>query len=79
MDDLETQTKFARSLELPFPLLADPEGKIARAYGVAGDGYAKRVTFIIDTDGRVLEVLEGPNALDPTAALAAAKKAGDEV
>ena len=78
MDDLETQTKFAESLGLPFPLLADPEGKVARAYGVAGDGYAKRVTFVIDTDGRLLEVLEGPDALDPTAAFAAAKKTKDQ-
>ena len=35
MGNLETQTKFAESHNLPFPLLADPEGVAAKAYGVA--------------------------------------------
>ncbi len=30
-DDLETQKKFAASLRLPFPLLADPDGSVAKA------------------------------------------------
>ena len=71
MDDLETQKKFAEGLKLPFPLLADPDGKVARAYGVAGDGYARRVTFVISGGGKVLRVMEGPEALDPAGAAAA--------
>src|SRR6185436_18770236 len=47
MDNVETQTKFADSLKTPFPLLADPEGKVARANGVYNEaGYANRVTFV---------------------------------
>jgi len=71
MDDLETQTKFAESLKLPFPLLADPEGKAAAAYGVKGEGYANRVTFVIGKDGKVVDVMEGKDAVDPTGALSA--------
>ena len=71
MDDLTTQKKFAESLKLPFPLLADPDAKIARAYGVAGEGYAKRVTFVISSSGKVLKVFEGGEALDPAGAVAA--------
>ena len=72
MDDLETQKKFAESLKLPFPLLADPDGKVASAYGVkASEGYAKRVTFVIGKDGKVIRVMEGKDALDPAGALAA--------
>lgn len=71
MDDLETQTRFAESLELPFPLLADPKGEAARAYGVAAENYAKRVTFVIDPEGVIQAVFEGAEALDPAGALGA--------
>ncbi len=71
MDDLATQTRFAESLKLPFPLAADPKGDASAAYGVKGDGYADRVTFVIDGKGKVEKVLEGKDALDPNPALTA--------
>jgi peroxiredoxin Q/BCP len=71
MDTLETQTKFAESLNTGFPLLADPDGAVAAAYGVKGEGYANRVTFVIGKDGKVSAVFEGKDALDPAGALAA--------
>jgi peroxiredoxin Q/BCP len=75
-DNLETQTKFAESLTLPFPLLADPEQVAAKAYGVANPaGYANRVTFVIGKDGKVTSVIEGKDAIDPTATLSACKPA----
>ena len=75
-DNLETQTKFAESLTLPFPLLADPEGVAAKAYGVANPaGYANRVTFVIGKDGKVTSVIEGKDAIDPTATLSACRPA----
>jgi peroxiredoxin Q/BCP len=73
MDTLETQTKFAESLKSPFPLLADPDGSVARAYGVAREGHADRVTFVIGKDGRVVQVVEGADAIDPSSALAACR------
>lgn len=74
-DDLETQTRFAESLSLPFPLLADAEGEAARAYGVYQEsGHASRVSFVIDAEGLVLEVLEGGDALDPAGALSACQR-----
>ena len=51
MDDLDTQKRFAQSLNLPFPLLADPKGEAAEAYGVKNGAYANRVTFV-----RVLDI-----------------------
>jgi len=71
MDDIETQTKFAESLKTPFPLLADKDGSVAKAYGVAGEGYANRVTFVIDKDGKIVHSVEGRDAIDPSSALAA--------
>ena len=73
-DDLETQKKFAESLKLPFPLLADPEGKVAKAYGVDKGEYAARVTFVIDKDGKVKQVIEGKDAIDPAGALTACSR-----
>ncbi len=71
-DTLETQKKFAESLKTPFPLLADADGTVAKAYGVWNDaGYASRVTFVIDADGKVRAVFEGKDAIDPAGAIAA--------
>ena len=69
MDDLDTQKRFAQSLNLPFPLLADPKGEAAEAYGVKNGAYANRVTFVIDPDGKVVKLIEGKDALDPTLAV----------
>lgn len=69
-DDLETNQKFAKSLNLPFPLASDPKGVVADEYGVkmAVIGLANRVTFVIDGDGKVVKVLEGKDAFDPALA-----------
>ena len=55
LDDVESHQKFAEHHDLPFPLLADSEGKVAEAYGVKtkmfGMTVAKRQTFLISPDG----------------------------
>ena len=59
VDDLEHQNKFAEECSLPFPLVADPGKEIARRYGVLGAfGLARRVTFVLDKDLRVTDVVE---------------------
>ena len=56
-DDVESHLKFAENHQLPFPLLADTEGKAAEAYGVKtkmfGMTVAKRQTFLIDPAGNI--------------------------
>ena len=71
MDDLDTQKRFAQSLNLPFPLAADPKGEAADAFGVRKGSYANRVTFVIGPDGQVVKLIEGRDALDPGGALEA--------
>ncbi len=71
MDDLDTQKKFAQSLKLPFPVLADPAGQVAEAYGVRNGDHPSRATFVIDGEGKILQVVEGKDAIDPASALAA--------
>jgi alkyl hydroperoxide reductase subunit AhpC len=57
VDDLETHRRWIAEVlgEVGFPLLADPGGAIARAYGVwlAQEGVAARATFAIDPAGLV--------------------------
>lgn len=57
VDTPETNAKFAKSLELDFPILSDPARDVARAYGVLGQsGFAQRWTFYIGKDGRIAEI-----------------------
>lgn len=59
-DPVEKNTKFAESLELDYPILSDPTGKTATAYGIynAQRNAAQRVTFIIGADGKILAVVD---------------------
>jgi peroxiredoxin Q/BCP len=56
-DRPKAQSRFAERLELSYPMLCDPEGEVLRAYGVRGiAGYAKRVSFLLDAEGRIQKV-----------------------
>ena len=57
-DDAPTNTKFAESLSADYAILADPDKKVAGAYGVLtpDGGYANRWTFYIGPDGNILEI-----------------------
>jgi len=56
MDDEASHKAFTEKYGLPFQLLADTDGAIAKAYDVDGGGYAKRVTYIIDATGKIAKV-----------------------
>lgn len=62
LDDVESHQKFAENHGLPFPLLADSQGKAAAAYGVKtkmfGMTVAKRQTFLIGPDGTIAKHYE---------------------
>ena len=74
-DDLETQTKFAESLNLEFALLADNKGDAAKAFGILNDrGMASRTTFVIDKDGKIQEVISGGDAISIDGAAAACSR-----
>ncbi|MFI9000944.1 peroxiredoxin [Streptomyces sp. NPDC053541] len=59
-DEVARQQKFAERHSLGYPLLSDPSGEIRDRFGVKR-GFTlaptKRVTFVIDQDRRVLEVV----------------------
>ena len=59
-DDVESHASFAREHELPFPLLADVEERVATDYGVTvRAGMTMRTTFLIDGQGVIRRVFEG--------------------
>jgi peroxiredoxin Q/BCP len=57
-DTVETNTKFAESLDLDYPILSDPEKKTAEEYEVvtATRELPFRWTFFIGKDGRILYI-----------------------
>jgi peroxiredoxin Q/BCP len=61
VDDLDTNTRFAKEHEADFPIMSDPEKKVATAYGVLSPaGRARRWTFYIGPDGKILHIDKMP-------------------
>jgi peroxiredoxin Q/BCP len=58
-DAVDRQAAFDARHSLNFPLLSDPDRKLAKLFGVKRPGpiFNKRATFVIDTDRRVLAVI----------------------
>jgi peroxiredoxin Q/BCP len=56
IDDEASHQQFTEKFNLPFPLLADVNGAITKAYDVDGGGYAKRVTYVIGGNGTISNV-----------------------
>jgi peroxiredoxin Q/BCP len=57
VDRPETNLRFARKLELTYPILSDPGKKVAKAYGVLRAGlFASRKTIVVDRDGLVAHI-----------------------
>jgi len=74
-DSEKSHQKFIEKNNLPFPLIADTEKEILKAFGVWGpkkfmgktyDGI-HRTTFVIDEKGVIEEVIEKVNTKDHTA------------
>jgi peroxiredoxin len=59
-DAVDRQAEFATRHSLGYPLLSDANGTVRARFAVKrpfGIGGSRRVTFVIDTDRRVLEVV----------------------
>lgn len=60
VDSVQSQKSFTDKCRIPFPLVADRDRAVAKRYGVLGMlGIAKRVTFVLGPDGKVVERVEG--------------------
>ncbi len=62
-DTSASHQRFIKKCQLNYTLLADPKGKVADAYGVRVPkrALARRASFLIGTDGRILAVYENRN------------------
>lgn len=58
-DRSDRQLEFDEANDLGFPLLSDPDRKVAAQFGVKRFGPlpTKRATFVVDTDRTVLAVI----------------------
>jgi thioredoxin-dependent peroxiredoxin len=70
--DEDSHRRFTAKYRLNFPLLADKDGAVGRAYGTIGGGgllaaakalvgMTDRVTFIVDEKGRIAHVIDRPD------------------
>ncbi len=57
-DSVDKQHQFSDKHGFDYPLLSDSDGKVAQMMGVARKKTAKRVTFVIDQDREVVEVIK---------------------
>ena len=75
-DSLDSHKAFASKYDLPFPLLDDSSHELSKAFGVPlSNGHAKRVTFVIDANGKVRQVFPNVDPSGHAAELIAALKA----
>lgn len=71
-DSVEGQKKFAEKYSLPFTLLADADGAVAKAFGVpAVMGLAKRQSFLV-VDGKIAWIAASAKTSDHAAEVQAA-------
>ncbi|MET0629096.1 MAG: peroxiredoxin [Acidimicrobiia bacterium] len=65
-DSVEKQHQFSEKHSFDYPLLSDPDKVVAKQFGVKRSlmPINKRSTFVIDTDRRVLAVIESERNMD---------------
>jgi peroxiredoxin Q/BCP len=62
VDNHQSHKRFANRFKLDFPLLSDPTKKVTKAYGaLAFYRLAKRMTFIIDKQGKIRKIFPKVN------------------
>ncbi|MCB1776609.1 MAG: peroxiredoxin [Candidatus Competibacteraceae bacterium] len=69
--DVASHQRFTEKYNITFPLIADVDGTVSRAYGAMDDnlmgtaaslfGVAKRITYLIDESGHIAHVIDKPN------------------
>ena len=78
MDSPFANKEFADKVGAKFPIASDwfNDGKVTKEiFGIYNDKYkaARRINYLIGKDGKVLEIQEGAEAIDPTKLVDACK------
>jgi thioredoxin-dependent peroxiredoxin len=73
VDDVETLRKFKADRQAQYTFLSDSQKKVVPLYSgtMPVVGLANRANFVIDKDGKVVSIVEGSDAIDPTATVGA--------
>ena len=68
MDSTFSNAAWAEKIGVTFPLLSDWGGEVVRKYGIYNPKYkaARRVTYVIDKEGKVVQMQMDSEAIDPT-------------
>jgi peroxiredoxin len=75
-DFTPTLDHWKKELGVEYTMLSDHMRTVSELYGVLIKemGLANRVTFIVDLDGKIAEINEGKDAIDPTPAAEACSR-----
>lgn len=65
-DTVEDNTSFAKQVEADYPILSDPDRKVAKAYGLLAPGKnnASRWTYVIGENGKIKHIDKMVKAAD---------------
>ncbi len=76
MDSMFANKAFAEQIGVTFPLLSDWGGEVTKQYGIYNPKYkaARRVTYLIDPSGKVVEMKVDSEAIDPTQIVTACER-----
>ena len=68
MDSPYANKAWAQQIGVTFPLLSDLGGDVTKEYGIYDPQYkaARRVNYLIDKNGKVIEMQLDRDAIDPT-------------
>jgi glutaredoxin-dependent peroxiredoxin len=68
MDSTFSNAAWAEKISVTFPLLSDWGGEVTKQYGLYNSKYkaARRVNYLIDKDGKVVDMQIDNDAVDPT-------------
>ena len=76
MDSTFANKAFAEKIGVTFPLLSDWGGEVTTKYGIFDKRYkaARRVTYLIDKTGKIIEMQVDREAVNPDAIVTACKR-----
>ena len=65
-----TLAHWKEELKVTFPMLSDHMRTVSTQYGILipAMGIANRVTFVVDAEGKIADIYENNEALDPSGA-----------
>jgi peroxiredoxin len=76
MDSPFANKAWAAQIGVTFPLLSDLGGDTSKEYGVYDPSYkaSRRVTYLIDKEGKVVEMQKDRDAIDPSAVVTSCER-----